>query len=59
MFEFYRTLAQQAVDDLTDILKEYEKNPEKHPLYPTEWSRYWIRRSEQLKSGKFNFYNFT
>lgn len=36
--------------NLTNSLQEYENYPEKHPMYPSEWKRYWTRRSNELES---------
>ncbi|KAJ6630198.1 hypothetical protein Bhyg_16713, partial [Pseudolycoriella hygida] len=49
-YERYKQLTEQAVRNLTDDLQEYEKYPEKHPMYPSEWKRYWGRRSKELES---------
>lgn len=40
-----------AVKDLEKKFKEYEKNPEKHPMYPEEWKKFWNRRYKELQSG--------
>lgn len=49
---FFRSLADQAIKNAKNLLLEYEKYPEKHPMYPSEWKRYWNRRSKELESGK-------
>lgn len=33
---------------MSKTLKGYEKNPEKHPLYPEEWKKFWNRRYKEL-----------
>lgn len=45
---------------LTKSLAYHEKNPEKHPLYPEEWKKFWNRRYKEIQSGKCNIilYNF-
>lgn len=40
--------------DLNKALEEHEKNPEKHPLYPTEWKKFWNRRYKELQTGMCN-----
>lgn len=30
---------------------EYEKNPEKHPMYPEEWKKYWNKRYKEIQAG--------
>lgn len=32
------------------ILDQHEKNPEKHPMYPEEWKKFWNRRYKELQS---------
>jgi hypothetical protein len=36
--------------ELAKDLKFYEKNPEKHPMYPEEWKKFWNRRYKELQS---------
>jgi len=35
-------------DEMAAKLKSYEKTPEKHPLYPDEWKKFWNRRYKEL-----------
>ncbi|XP_059608342.1 uncharacterized protein CG7065-like [Phlebotomus argentipes] len=51
-WEKYRCLVEKAVEDLSKVAKEHEKNPEKHPLYPEEWKRFWNRRYKELQQEK-------
>nr|XP_018908333.1 PREDICTED: uncharacterized protein CG7065-like isoform X2 [Bemisia tabaci] len=36
---------------LLSKLKYYEKNPEKHPMYPEEWKLFWNRRFKELQAS--------
>ncbi|PNF34078.1 hypothetical protein B7P43_G01165 [Cryptotermes secundus] len=36
--------------ELAKDLKFYEKNPEKHPMYPEEWKKFWNRRYKELQA---------
>lgn len=47
-------MLERAVIDLDAKLKEHEKNPENHPLYPDEWKKFWNRRYKELQAGKTN-----
>lgn len=51
-WEKYRCLVELAVKQLQKTLKENEKNPEKHPLYPEEWKKFWNRRYKELQAEK-------
>ncbi|XP_058119330.1 uncharacterized protein CG7065-like [Anopheles ziemanni] len=51
-WEKYRCSVELAVGQLTKQLKEYEKNPEKHPLYSEEWKKFWNRRYKELQAEK-------
>lgn len=51
-WEKYRCLVEIAVRNLEKIQKEYEKNPEKHPLYPEEWKKFWNKRYKELQADK-------
>lgn len=51
-WEKYRCLVDLAVTQLEKTLKENEKNPEKHPLYPEEWKKFWNRRYKELQAEK-------
>lgn len=33
------------------VLASHEKSPEKHPLYPDEWKKFWNRRYKELQAG--------
>lgn len=51
-WEKYRCSAELAEKDLLKKLKEFEKNPEKHPMYPEEWKKFWNRRYKELQMQK-------
>ncbi|KAL5288640.1 hypothetical protein ACFFRR_009086 [Megaselia abdita] len=51
-WEKYRFSAELAEKDLLKKLKEFEKNPEKHPMYPEEWKKFWNRRYKELQMQK-------
>lgn len=51
----YRKKFENIVRKLVKDLRDYEKNPQSHPLYPDEWDLFWTRRSEELESGKIWF----
>lgn len=51
-WEKFRCLVEIAVGDLEKLQKEYEKNPEKHPMYPEEWKKFWNRRYKELQNEK-------
>ena len=36
--------------ELAKELKFHEKNPEKHPVYPEEWKKFWNRRYKELQA---------
>lgn len=44
-------MVELAMPELNKALEEHEKNPEKHPLYPTEWKKFWNRRYKELQAG--------
>ncbi len=44
-------MVELAMPDLNKALEEHEKNPEKHPLYPIEWKKFWNRRFKELQAG--------
>lgn len=39
-----------AEDSAKKMLIYHEKNPEKHPLYPDEWKKFWNRRYKELQA---------
>lgn len=47
----YRKRFNRVVHELLSELRIYAKNPQSHPLYPTEWNAFWTRRCEELKAG--------
>lgn len=44
-------MVELAMPELDKALEEHEKNPEKHPLYPAEWKKFWNRRYIELQAG--------
>ncbi|EAT39502.1 AAEL008714-PA [Aedes aegypti] len=51
-WEKYRCSLEIAVAQLEKTFKEHEKNPEKHPMYPEEWKKFWNRRYKELQAEK-------
>lgn len=49
-----RCMLELVLPTLEKTQKDYEKNPEKHPLYPEEWKKFWNRRYKELQSGWFS-----
>lgn len=49
-----RCMVELAVKGLEKSLKEYEKSPETHPLYPEEWKLFWNRRYKELQAGSYS-----
>lgn len=49
-----RCLIEVALKDLEKKRLEYEKSPEKHPLYPDEWKIFWNRRYKELQQGLYH-----
>ncbi|XP_052753659.1 uncharacterized protein CG7065-like isoform X2 [Galleria mellonella] len=37
-------------DSAKKMLAYHEKNPEKHPLYPEEWKKFWNRRYKEIQA---------
>ncbi|XP_022820122.1 uncharacterized protein CG7065-like isoform X2 [Spodoptera litura] len=37
-------------DSANKTLAYHEKNPEKHPLYPEEWKKFWNRRYKEIQA---------
>lgn len=42
-----------AEESAKKTLAYHEKNPEKHPLYPEEWKKFWNRRYKEIQTGEF------
>lgn len=47
-------------EEMDKVLEQHEKNPEKHPMYPEEWKKFWNRRYKELQAenkdpGKHDF----
>ncbi|XP_050100622.1 uncharacterized protein CG7065-like isoform X2 [Anopheles aquasalis] len=51
-WEKFRCTVELMKAPLLQLLKEYEKNPEKHPLYSEEWKKFWNRRYKELQAEK-------
>lgn len=47
----FRCLIEVALKELEKKRLEYDKSPEKHPLYPDEWKIFWNRRYKELQAG--------
>jgi hypothetical protein len=43
---------QTAESAANKALAYHEKNPEKHPLYPEEWKKFWNRRYKEIQIGE-------
>lgn len=43
---------QSATEAARKTLAYHEKNPEKHPLYPDEWKKFWNRRYKEIQAGE-------
>ncbi|KAJ8734987.1 hypothetical protein PYW08_014237 [Mythimna loreyi] len=41
---------QAAEESLKKTLAYHEKNPEKHPLYPEEWKKFWNKRYKEIQA---------
>ncbi|KPJ17749.1 Uncharacterized protein CG7065 [Papilio machaon] len=39
-----------AIDAAKETLAYHEKNPEKHPLYPEEWKKFWNKRYKEIQA---------
>lgn len=50
-WEKFREDFKKMETEMYDKLKYYEKNPEKHPMYPEEWKAFWNRRYKELKAA--------
>lgn len=46
--EKYKVSVEIALKEQEKKFKEFEKNPEKHPLYSDEWKAFWSRRYKEL-----------
>ncbi|KAH9631081.1 hypothetical protein HF086_017068 [Spodoptera exigua] len=53
-YEYKVKLAEEkrlaAEDSAKKTLAYHEKNPEKHPLYPEEWKKFWNRRYKEIQA---------
>ncbi|XP_045450218.1 uncharacterized protein CG7065-like [Melitaea cinxia] len=53
-YEYKHKLAaeqRQSAEELArKALAYHEKNPEKHPLYPDEWKKFWNRRYKEIQT---------
>ncbi|CAF4830189.1 unnamed protein product [Pieris macdunnoughi] len=45
-----KELSLEAETTAKRMLAYHEKNPEKHPLYPEEWKKFWNRRYKELQA---------
>ncbi|KAJ2943909.1 hypothetical protein O0L34_g8230 [Tuta absoluta] len=44
------SLKETAEKSAVKTLAYHEKNPEKHPLYPEEWKKFWNRRYKEIQA---------
>ncbi|XP_053948418.1 uncharacterized protein CG7065 [Anastrepha ludens] len=51
-WEKYRCMLEIQLKQMEKIQQDYDKNPEKHPLYPDEWKKFWNRRYKELQVEK-------
>lgn len=50
IWQAYRHLVDQELNNLDEKYKQYRKDLEKHPSYNEEWQKFWKRRKDELKS---------
>lgn len=50
VIEKYKASVDLGVKELEKNFKEYEKCPEKHPLYSEEWKNFWSRRYKEISA---------
>ncbi|XP_068628414.1 uncharacterized protein CG7065-like isoform X2 [Battus philenor] len=41
---------QASIEAARKILAYHKKNPEKHPLYPEEWKKFWNKRYKEIQA---------
>jgi len=60
LIQEYEKAVEEMKIEMEKKLSYHEKNPEKHPLYPDEWKKFWNRRFKELQmEGKDpNTYDF-
>lgn len=51
-WEKYRCMLEIQLKQMEKQQQDYEKNPEKHPMYPDEWKKFWNRRYKELQAEK-------
>uniref|UniRef100_A0A0A1X7K4 Uncharacterized protein CG7065 n=1 Tax=Zeugodacus cucurbitae TaxID=28588 RepID=A0A0A1X7K4_ZEUCU len=51
-WEKYRCMLDIQLKQMEEVQQDYDKNPEKHPLYPDEWKKFWNRRYKELQIEK-------
>lgn len=44
-------MVELVMPELDKDFEEHERNPEKHPLYATEWKKFWKIRYKELQVG--------
>nr|CAI5854494.1 unnamed protein product [Callosobruchus analis] len=49
--EEFKKLSRAIENDMANVLKQHEKNPEKHPNYNEEWKKFWNRRYKELQAA--------
>ena len=50
IWQAYRHMVDQELNNLDEKYKQYRKDLEKHPSYNEEWQKFWKRRKDELKS---------
>ncbi|VVC98315.1 unnamed protein product [Leptidea sinapis] len=45
-----KTMREDMERSVRKTLMYHEKNPEKHPLYPEEWKKFWNKRYKELQA---------
>lgn len=49
----YKSHIEKAIKKLQESFKDYERNPQQHPMYVKEWKMFWSRKfKEVLEKGK-------
>ncbi|XP_059049212.1 uncharacterized protein CG7065-like [Achroia grisella] len=43
-------MCEKVEESAKKILVYHEKNPEKHPLYPEEWKKFWNKRYKEIQA---------
>lgn len=57
-FEKYKTLVEIEVKKIESRYKDFDKNPERHPLYSTEKKAFWQKRRDELTRQGIDFSSY-